>query len=442
MNRSTCLILVAVLASPLGAGNLERFSLGDDAAMKSGAIIATTREPGAIYYNPAGLALLDRDSVDLGVSAYAARYYRVPGILQVDLPDGRGHLDFEGSSFFSTPAAVAYGWRLRPGLGAGLAVLTRDQLDLLGVFSQSFSGMDGSAPYAYEQGAELDFRAKDYLAGLGLGWQPMEGLRLGFSAFGEYQHESVATRFWGDYRDLSSYNPGTGLYGIRTTSSFSQRFAVGTYGLRGVAGLQWDLGRGFSLGVVGRSPSFVGYEDDDADILLNGNSAQYNAVVQVHVNADGVAHPYQWLDPWRAHGGLAWQGERLSLSAEADASDRPDDEGRGVVWNWKAGLGYKLSERWELGAGAYSDASWGEGLSSFAQSNMDYYGGSLGLRWLRQIGQGVELSTTLAGHYERGTGEFVGTVFDAKNIVFPLPLNKTNAVFEEANLHLASGLRW
>lgn len=434
--------LALLAAGVLPAGNLEKFSLGDDASLHSGAVSALTGEPGAIYYNPAGLALLERDSVDLGVSAYAARYYRVPGLAKVVLPDQSGRLDFEGTSFFSTPAAVAFGWRLSPGMGAGFAVFTRDQLDLLGVFSASFSGNNGAEPYAFEQGVELDFRAKNYLAGLGLGWSATPTLRVGASVFGEYLRQSLMTRFWGDYRELNSYNGGTGLYDTRVTSSFSQRLGVGAYGLRAVAGAQWDLGSGLTLGLVGRSPRFTGYQDVTADILLNGNAAQYGAVVQVHINADGVAHPYVWEDLWRVHGGLGWTRGRLTLSAEADASDRPEDEGRGAVWNWKLGAGWKLSERWELGAGAYSDYAWKEKPTQFGQSDMDYHGGSLGLRWKREIGKGVELSTTLAGHYERGTGEFIGAALDPINITFPVPSVRTSATFEEANVHLASGLRW
>jgi hypothetical protein len=435
-------VLGCALPLALAAGNLEKFSLGDDAALLSGAVGATTSEPSALYYNPAGLALLDRDSVDLGVSAYAARYFRVPGLAQVGLPDRQERLDFEGTSFFSTPAAVAFGWRLREGLGASFAIFTRDQLDLLGVFSQAFDGNNGAEPYRFEQGVELDFRAKNYLGGLGLGWAAHPRLRLGVSFFGEYLRQSVMTRFWGDYYELNSYNGGSGLYGTRVTSSFSQRLGVGAYGLRSVAGLQWELGPGLTLGLVGRSPRFTGYQDITADILLNGNAAQYGAVVQVHIDANGVAHPYVWEEPWRVHGALAWTRGRLTLSAEADASDQPDDAGRGAVWNWKAGLAWRFNERWELGAGAYSDYAWREKPESFGQSDMDYHGGSLGLRWSREIGQGVELSTTLAAHYERGTGDFIGASLSSTDIVFPVPSVKTNATFEEANIHLASGLRW
>lgn len=431
------------LSAGLSAGNLERFSLGDDASLYSGAVSASTREPSATYYNPAGLALLEKDSVDLGVSAYAARFYRIPGLAKVTLPDGQGQLDFEGTSFFSTPAAVAFGWRLRPGLGASFAVFTRDQLDLLGLISEEFRGNNGAEPYAYEQGLELDFRAKNYIGGFGLGWSAAPRLRIGISAFGEYTRQSIMTRFWGDYRELNSFNPSPppGLYGTRTTSSVSQRIGVGSYGLRSVAGLQWDLGGGLTLGLVGRSPRFTGYQEVEIDFLANGSTVPAGVVVQFHADGSGIAHPYLWDDLWRSHAALHWQGEQLSLAVEADASDRSGLEGRGAIWNWKLGMGWRFNARWELGAGAYSDHAWGEPIPNFGQGDVGYHGGSLGLRWRREIGSGVELSTTLAAHYERGTGAFTGALVNATVPNIPAS-GRTHATFEEANLHLASGLRW
>ena len=441
--RAWLVLAVICQAAGLSAGNLERFFLGDDAALMAGAVAATASDPGSIYYNPAGLARLEHSSVDLGVSAYAARYYRVPGLAQIVLPDQRRALDFQGTSFFSTPAAVAFGFGLRPGLGASFAVFTRDQLDLQGLFSGTFIGMNGSNPYIFEQGVELDFRSKDYLAGGGLGWEPAPGWRLGLSAFGEYQHQSVATKFWGDYKDPSSYNPVSQLYGNRLTTSFDQRVAVGDYGLRAVTGLQAELGHGWSAGLVGRSPRFTAYQDIGLDMLLDANVVPGPAVVRVHVNGDGVLHPYVWEEPWRVESGLAWTGEHWDLALQGDASDRPDDEGRGAVWNWKLGARYRTGHGWEFGGGAYSDRRWDEKLVGFAASNIDYYGGNLGARWSREIGRGgVELSTALTLHYERGTGEIVGALVDATLPQFPVPEARTNATFEEANLHLSSGLAW
>lgn len=446
---SLALILVCNLPHrPATAGNLEKFFLGEDAGLSAGAVAATTADSGSLYYNPAGLALLQKDSVDLGISAYAARYYRIPGLVQLSLPDRRVALDFTGTSFFSTPAAVVFAGRLSPRLGFGLAVLTRDQLDLTGAFSEKFSGTNAGSPYDYEQGVSLDFRTKNYLAGGGLGWKATPSLRLGLTLLGEYDRKAIATQFWGDYRDPSTFNPGTQLYGTRLTTSYQQKIGVGSYGARAIGGLQWQLSSGVAVGLVARSPRFNYYENAEIDILLDGNFVPFNAVVRHHLNGDATNHPYRWEDPWRLEGAVAWTGERGWLSLQADASDRPDDEGRGAIWNFKCGGLYHLNRSWDLGAGVYSDRAWDEALPAFGSANMEYYGANTGLRWRRQIGASegqpgaVELGTSILLHYERGYGQVAGASVDGLSPAFPLPAAKTSATFEEANVHLASGLAW
>jgi hypothetical protein len=107
-----------------------------------------------------------------------------------------------------------------------------------------------------------------------------------------------------------------------------------------------------------------------------------------------------------------------------------------------------LNPHWDYGAGVYSDKAWNEALPSFGSSNLDYYGANTGLRWRRQIGApegqpgAVELSTSLLLHYERGYGQLAGAGVNASVPNFPLPVLKTDAIFEEANIHLASGLAW
>ena len=448
--RASALTLLGVLlaAAQARAGNLEKFFLGEDAGLTAGSVAATTADSGSLYYNPAGLALLERDSVDLGISAYAARYYRIPGIVQIALPDRKTTLDFTGTSFFSTPAAVIFGTRLSPTLGLCLGVFTRDQLDVAGIFSGKFEGPNGSGRYQYEQGVEVDFRAKDYLAGIGLGWQAAKPLRLGLSLLGEYQHQAIGIQFWGDYLDPASYNPSTQLYSTRLTTSFQQHLGVGSYGGRAVGGLQWQLLPHWALGLVARSPDFVVYQSVESDALLDANVIPGPVVVRVHVNGDATGHPYVWQDLWRLEGALAFTGADGWVALQADASDRPDDEGRGAIWNAKLGGLLHLNPTWDWGAGVYTDQAWNEAILSFGSSNMEFYGANTGLRWKRQIGAGegkpgsVELRTSLLLHYERGYGQMAGAGVDAQTVVFPLPLAKTAAIFEEANVHLASSLAW
>src|SRR5882724_9273881 len=90
------------LAAAAHAGNLDELFLDDQAALSGGAVIAAGSEPGSAMYNPAGLAAIRRPTLNLDASAYAARYYHIPKLVRVSLPDGEGSLQLDTSSFFST----------------------------------------------------------------------------------------------------------------------------------------------------------------------------------------------------------------------------------------------------------------------------------------------------------------------------------------------------
>jgi hypothetical protein len=67
-------------AAPAAAGNLDSFSLGNDAALQGGAITADVSGGGAAWYKPAGLARLPGLRLDAGASAYVLRFGGAPDI--------------------------------------------------------------------------------------------------------------------------------------------------------------------------------------------------------------------------------------------------------------------------------------------------------------------------------------------------------------------------
>jgi hypothetical protein len=438
------------LAGLAAAGNLEKFAFGEDAAMVAGAVLADTQGNGSLWYNPAGLAVMSADSVDLDVSAYAARTYDIARFVQVQLPDQQAALDFHGSSFFSTPAAVVWGRRLQPGLGLAAAFYTRDQLDIQSQSSATYLGnFSPGNPYSDSQGVDLGLRSNDYLGGLGLGWQPRGWLRVGLSALGEYQHDADELQFWNDEIALNSYDPGTGLYGSRTTTHTDEIVGIETWGVRGVAGLQADLGGGLSLGLAFRSPRFDLYQDQQADLQLEGDvvAPGAGAIIRFHGDADSVSHPYVWDGFYQAQAGLAYKAGAWTWDAEANASDLPAEQGNGTVFNGKAGVLWALDDRWTLGGGAYTDLQHHTALNNFLANNVDYYGGNVGLRRRQLLGHSadgapVTLSSTLSLHYERGTGQFAGAQVTAGSLALPLPVVVTDATFQDYDLHLASSLDW
>ncbi len=451
------------LAGGLRAANLESLFLDDQAALAGGAVVAAGSEAGSAWYNPAGLAMVERPQVKLGASAYVARFYWIPKFNQVKLPDADGSLELKTRSFFSTPSSLVYATRLGPKLSGAFAVFTRDQLDVLEVNSQTFSGINpagGNKEYSFETGGELDMRLKNYVAGPALGWRPASWLRLGLGAFGEYARVGFVTRYFQDYYHKDSFNPATGFYDLRMSMSADQRQAVSQIALRGNGGAQIDLGKDWSLGLALHSPAFRLYTETSIDIVLDGSATTQAAsypggiVVHYHFKGEQAEHLYSWDQPYRAFAGLARKlGRGGYVSAEADFSDLAAERGRGGVWNFRLGGLAALNDAWSLGCGAYTDLrAPGVDMRQFGSTSVDYYGATLGLRYATRFKASPEeeegspaearpmlMTTTFSLHYNRGFGEYAGQRTDAIKFNFPIPVGPTDFLQEEYSAHLGGG---
>ena len=75
-------------------------------------------------YNPAGLASISRPTLNLDASAYAARYYHIPKLVQVQLPDGQGSIEFPGGVVVVSITWTDARWSLVPAERSSTFVLT------------------------------------------------------------------------------------------------------------------------------------------------------------------------------------------------------------------------------------------------------------------------------------------------------------------------------
>jgi hypothetical protein len=64
-------LAIALAPRLVRADNTEPFFYSDDAAMTGGTVVASTRDAGAIWYNPAGLGGIRRGQIDLSGSVEA-----------------------------------------------------------------------------------------------------------------------------------------------------------------------------------------------------------------------------------------------------------------------------------------------------------------------------------------------------------------------------------
>ncbi|HEU4539349.1 MAG TPA: hypothetical protein VFS00_34760, partial [Polyangiaceae bacterium] len=88
------------------AQNTDSFFFSDEAAMAAGAVAATTRDSGAIWYNPAGLGGVKRGQIDLSASAFGLRMRQVPKAFTLSYPSGPRSSDVSATSIVSAPIAL------------------------------------------------------------------------------------------------------------------------------------------------------------------------------------------------------------------------------------------------------------------------------------------------------------------------------------------------
>ena len=120
--------VAVLLALPLRAraGNDDGILLGNDAALTAGAVVATVNDGSALWYNPAGLAMSTKDSIDVGASAFALRRYDMPGLIRADGGSG-GDASF--TEIVSIPSALTYVRRFSVNTVGGLALFASEVSD-------------------------------------------------------------------------------------------------------------------------------------------------------------------------------------------------------------------------------------------------------------------------------------------------------------------------
>ena len=82
MRRTWLVALVALLLSPAtaSAGNSDEVNAGLDVTLTGGAVVATTYTGAALWYNPAGIARINKASLELTGMTMQIQIVKVPGL--------------------------------------------------------------------------------------------------------------------------------------------------------------------------------------------------------------------------------------------------------------------------------------------------------------------------------------------------------------------------
>lgn len=115
-----------------------------------------------------------------------------------------------------------------------------------------------------------------------------------------------------------------------------------------------------------------------------------------------------------------------------------------ATWNVRAGAMARLSDKWSLGGGLFTDNSGNRTVRSIGDMDVNYYGVALGteIRTTYPLSEGGELvmTTTLGLRYALGVGEAGAFRYEALGEDPSRDLEKPiDVIFHEVALHVGSG---
>lgn len=428
------LAILCALPAVAQASNQDSVFLGNDAAMASGAVTATTRDASGAWYNPAGLAEIRRYSIDVSATAVVARFISLPGILRTDLPSGTRTADGSFVSILSIPSALAFARTINASWTAGVGLFVRDQDDYS--TRVDLAAGNGVNEISIRESLAVTQIAAEYYLGPSFAYKVSDDLSLGFSAYAVY----LKGRQWAQY-SLEATPAGGGMV---QRAVIDTRASVVAYGARLQAGLQWQLVGPLRLGLTIRSPV----------VLLSSSRESATLNVPQPVNPTPT-EPEQSLGffrpigPTRVHLALAYLLEGGWVSAEVDFRQALHDfvsaTDDSPVFNFRVGTRLPINETLSFGAGLFTDRSFDPPAVHLGSTHVNYYGATAGLELARKFeikdrpSEPLSVSTTLAVRYALGVGQSAGTRLDptANPVFSEVPIDVS---FHELAVHIGSTL--
>lgn len=427
---------LGLVAGAARAGNDDEVPIGGQAALAAGAVTATASDGAAAWYNPAGIAAVTRDTVDVSGSVFSLRVYDLPDFISASTGDASHAREVE---LVSIPTAVTLvrpiGDRVRLGLG-----LFVPRTSNVAIRESLRTEMPVTSLFVLDVATQYE----SYHGGASIAWAPTDRLRIGAMLGGVYRSEDARAQLFGG---LQAPDGATAAFGTTIDAS------LWTIGLELAAGVQWDPTDSLSLGLSVRSPTLDLFSSFSRDVVTTTAVAggMTEPMIQLLPEAnDSSGFRVTSRAPPRVRAGIAWRSPRAWIALDADVqpawSDAELAVDRELVWNVRAGGIVRVSDSLAIGGGLFTDRAPDPPPSGFADGRIHYYGGTVGLQLDNahdlaedEDADTIVFSSTLALRYAFGKGELGGMFIDfGSENVFETQIIDVAA--HEIGVHLGSAL--
>ncbi len=315
------LLALAAARASADDSNFRPYILGGRAGGMGGAFTALADDGSGPYYNPGGLAFVEKSQLSLSASVYGL----VSGSQEAAL--GAGHdLNYSNLNVFpvSTTSIFKFGDPEAPGVTApnalALSVFVPDGL-LIDTKTSLTPGVSQNAVF-YRQEVQTIWAGPTYARRIGR-------VGLGAGAFVLFGKSSLST-------DL------TAILDPANFAVLSVRMDTTTVGLVGAVGARWDATDHLRLGLAFYTPE-LGLYGARSEFVRAGVAAPTQSPAnpsQIAVANSDDLHASPSL-PYRVQLGLAWTQGPFTIAGDAivlGARDVVDDAGTPFEWHVKRNL--------------------------------------------------------------------------------------------------------
>jgi hypothetical protein len=454
--RDRALIVIGVVASlcaaPIAtfAQNSDDILLGDDASLLAGAVTAIVNDGSALYYNPAGLQLVDRNTVDLSISAYTLRLYRVPdAIMSTSGVSANANV----TEVLIIPAAASYVRTTRSGLRIGFGVFATSLAD----YNQrtGINYPDVATGLEWEWLIQLANEIAVYHGIFGVGWStPSRRLHFGTTLDVSYIGFSQSAQIGGGL--IADQQTGEAAL----AASSSSRISLTGIGIRLGLGILWKPTEAISVGAAFQTASYLVFQSiSTQSVQTAGVSVPPESLIILEtIDASSSDFEFDQFEPYRWRLGFAYDFGKVVLSLDGDI--QLDQEISTGSWNpsfnGRLGLLTQIDDAWSLGFGAFTNrSSLHEDPVNFGDASVDFYGFTVGVKLNKtrllapsEDTSSITFESTISVRYAIGIGEFAGAeVTDDISTIDPddpelVELNLVDLRIHDIAIYVGGGIRF